>query len=114
MEVCKIKGKWPPFLVLLAAVFWGTTGTAQALAPDTAHPIEIGATRLAVGGLFLLSIVIARGKLNFQNWPIKTTFMASLCMAFYQPLFFSAVSIKEVAIGTVVANGRVAIFCGVV
>lgn len=112
MEVCKIKGKWPPFLVLLAAVFWGTTGTAQALAPDTAHPIAIGATRLAVGGLFLLSIVIARGKLNFQNWPIKTTFMASLCMAFYQPLFFSAVSITGVAIGTVVAIGSAPIFSG--
>src|SRR5690625_2764542 len=112
MEVCKIKRKWPPFLVLLAAVFWGTTGTAQALAPDTAHPIAIGATRLAVGGLFLLSIVIARGKLNLQNRPIKTTFMASLCMAFYLPLFFSAVSITGVAIGTVVAIGSAPIFSG--
>lgn len=65
-----------------------------------------------MGGLFLLSIVIARGKLNFQNWPIKTTFMASLCMAFYQPLFFSAVSITGVAIGTVVAIGSAPIFSG--
>ena len=47
-----MKGKLPPFLILLAAILWGTTGTTQALAPDTAHPIAIGATRLAVGGFF--------------------------------------------------------------
>src|SRR5699024_12563595 len=38
--------------------------------------------------------------------------MASLCMAFYQPLFFSAVSITGVAIGTVVAIGSAPIFSG--
>ncbi|WP_312085693.1 EamA family transporter, partial [Exiguobacterium sp.] len=40
-------------LILLAAIFWGTTGTSQAFAPEDAHPIAIGAVRLAVGGLFL-------------------------------------------------------------
>lgn len=107
-----MKGKLPPFLVLLAAILWGTTGTTQALAPETAHPIAIGATRLAVGGLFLLLIVLVIGKFNFQNWPIKTTLMASFCMALYQPLFFSAVSITGVAIGTVVAIGSAPIFSG--
>jgi len=112
MEVCKIKGKWPPLLVLFAAVLWGTTGTAQAFAPSSAHPIAIGATRLAVGGLFLLLIVLIRGNVNFKNWPVKTTLLASLCMCFYQPLFFSAVSITGVAIGTVVAIGSAPIFSG--
>src|SRR5690625_56735 len=112
MEVCKIKGKWPPLLVLFAAVLWGTTGTAQAFAPSSAHPIAIGATRLAVGGLFLLLIVLIRGNVNFKNWPVKTTLLASLCMCIYQPLFFSAVSITGVAIGTVVAIGSAPIFSG--
>lgn len=107
-----MNGKWPPFFVLFAAILWGTTGTTQALAPETAHPIAIGATRLAVGGLFLLLIVLVIGKFNFQSWPIKTTLMASLCMALYQPLFFSAVSITGVAIGTVVAIGSAPIFSG--
>lgn len=112
MEVCKIKGKLPPFLVLFAAILWGTTGTTQALAPETAHPIAIGATRLAVGGLFLLLLVLVLGDFRFKNWPIKTTFIASLCMACYQPLFFSAVSMTGVAIGTVVAIGSAPIFSG--
>lgn len=107
-----MKGKLSPFLILLAAMLWGTTGTTQALAPDTAHPIAIGATRLAVGGLFLLSIVLIRRQLNFKDWPIKTTLLASLCMALYQPLFFSAVSITGVAIGTVVAIGSAPILSG--
>lgn len=107
-----MKGKLPPILVLFAAILWGTTGTTQALAPETAHPIAIGATRLAVGGSFLLLIVLVIGKFNFQDWPIRATIMASLCMALYQPLFFSAVSITGVAIGTVVAIGSAPIFSG--
>ncbi|HZH61431.1 MAG TPA: EamA family transporter [Metabacillus sp.] len=107
-----MKGKVSPFLILLAAILWGTTGTTQALAPETAHPIAIGATRLAVGGLFLLCIVLVTGKFNLKNWPIKTTILASVSMALYQPLFFSAVTITGVAIGTVVAIGSAPILSG--
>lgn len=107
-----MKGNSSIIMILLAAMLWGTTGTTQALAPETAHPIAIGATRLAVGGLFLLGLVLAAGKLNFKNWPIKTTVLASLSMALYQPLFFSAVLMTGVAIGTVVTIGSAPIFSG--
>ncbi len=111
-EVNKVIGKLSPLLILLAAILWGTTGTAQALAPENTHPIAIGATRLAVGGVFLFVIVLIRGKLNVKEWPIKATILASLSMALYQPLFFSAVSITGVAIGTVVAIGSAPILSG--
>lgn len=101
-----------PFFILLAAILWGTSGTTQALAPEAAHPIAIGATRLAVGGLFLLCIVLVTGKFNLKNWPIKTTIVASVSMALYQPFFFSAVTITGVAIGTVVAIGSAPILSG--
>ena len=39
-------------LVLLAAMLWGTTGTAQSLAPDQLSPYWIGALRLAVASVF--------------------------------------------------------------
>lgn len=107
-----MKGKVSSLLILLAAILWGTTGTTQALAPETAHPIAIGATRLAVGGLFLFCIVLVTGKFNVNNWPVKTTLLASICMALYQPLFFSAVTITGVAIGTVVAIGSAPILSG--
>ncbi|MCW2987045.1 MAG: EamA family transporter, partial [Conexibacter sp.] len=40
--------------VLLAAVCFGTTGTAQALGPD-ASAVTVGAVRIAVGALLLLA-----------------------------------------------------------
>ncbi|WJV30579.1 EamA family transporter [Rossellomorea sp. AcN35-11] len=107
-----MKEKVSPFFILLSAVLWGTTGTTQALAPATAHPIAIGATRLAVGGLFLLLLVLIRGNLNVKHWPIRITVVASLSMAVYQPLFFSAVTITGVAIGTVVAIGSAPVLSG--
>ncbi|MDQ3739885.1 MAG: EamA family transporter, partial [Actinomycetota bacterium] len=39
-------------LVLLAAVLFGTTGTAQALGPE-GSPLDLGAGRIAVGGALL-------------------------------------------------------------
>ncbi|MGX2961160.1 hypothetical protein JNUCC23_18035 [Peribacillus sp. JNUCC 23] len=44
---------------------------------------------------------------------MKAIILASLNMAFYQPLFFSAVTITGVAIGTVIAIGSAPIFSGV-
>lgn len=109
-----MKGKLAPYLVVLAAILWGTTGTTQALAPETAHPIAIGATRLAVGGLFLLCLVLLTRKFSLKNWPVKTTLLAAISMAVYQPLFFSAVTITGVAIGTVIAIGTAPILSGVI
>ncbi|AND38389.1 MULTISPECIES: EamA family transporter [Cytobacillus] len=107
-----MNGKTAPFFILLAGVLWGTTGTTQAFAPESAHPIAIGAARLAAGGLFLLCMVFLAGKLDLKNWPIKNTLMASLCMALYQPLFFSAVTLTGVAIGTVTAIGSAPVLSG--
>ncbi|WP_449403626.1 EamA family transporter [Exiguobacterium artemiae] len=101
-------------LILLAAMLWGTTGTSQAFAPETAHPVAIGAVRLAIGGFFLLSLVLLTGKLTLKDWPLPTIFLAALSMAAYQPLFFSAVLMTGVAVGTVVAIGSAPIFSGVI
>lgn len=100
------------FSILFAAILWGTTGTAQALAPESAHPIAIGATRLVVGGSFLMLILLISRSLSFKNWPIKATILAALTMAAYQPLFFSAVTLTGVAVGTVVTIGSAPIMSG--
>lgn len=107
-----MKQQLGPMLILTAAVLWGTTGTAQILAPDSAHPVVIGAVRLAVGGLFLLIIVTIAGKLSLKKLPFKEICIASVCMALYQPLFFSAVSLTGIAIGTVVAIGSSPMLAG--
>lgn len=108
-----LREKIPLLLVLLAAVFWGTTGTAQTFAPANTHPISFGAMRLVFGGATLLLFVLLQGKLTLKNWRLKEVFIAALCMACYQPFFFSAVKMTGVAIGTVVALGSSPILAGI-
>lgn len=100
-------------LVLLGAMLWGTTGTAQALAPKAANPIAIGATRIAIGGFALLAISLCRGSLKVdKSWPILATIIAAVSMAAYQPFFFTAISKTGVAVGTVVAIGSAPVLAG--
>ena len=100
-------------LILLAAVLWGTTGTSQALAPSGAHPLTVGALRLAVGGGALLLLALARGQITrscFRNPGISL--LAALLVACYQLAFFKAVATTGVAVGTMVAIGSGPLFAG--
>ncbi|WP_289710128.1 EamA family transporter [Peribacillus butanolivorans] len=107
-----MNGKYPYLLVILGAMLWGTTGTAQSFAPDGAHPIVIGSVRLAIGGTALLLIAIWQKKITLHNWPIKETILATLGMACYQPLFFTAVSMTGIAIGTIITLSSAPIIAG--
>jgi len=101
------------WLILAAAVLWGTTGTAQAFAPPGTQPVGVGAIRLAIGGLALLAVAVGRGRLRSQTpWPVGVTLLAAVCMAAYQLCFFAAVATTGVAIGTVVAIGSAPVLAG--
>ncbi|MGD8604409.1 MAG: EamA family transporter [Anaerolineales bacterium] len=101
-------------LVLGAAVLWGTTGTAQALAPDSATPLIVGAIRMAIGGAALLVIALARGAFSQSQgiWSLKAIALGGLGLAAYQITFFSGVARTGVAIGTLVAIGSAPILAG--
>jgi drug/metabolite transporter, DME family len=104
------RGEW---FVLAAAVLWGTTGTAQAFAPEGTQPAVVGAVRLAIGGFALLALASARGVLrDLRGWPLFPTALGALCMAAYQVLFFEAVTKTGVAVGTIVAIGSGPLFAG--
>lgn len=101
--------------VLMAAMLWGTTGSAQAFAPQEATPIVIGALRMAIGGTLLFFIAIIRGAFKTNiNINKKLLLLTSLCMALYQPFFFSGVSKTGVAFGTVLAIGSSPVFSGII
>lgn len=96
-------GAW---FVLGAALLWGTTGTAQAFAPVGFDPKVIGAMRLVVGGVALLTLAISRreiGRLGEWNW--LPVILAAVFTASYQLCFFAAVAKTGVAIGTIVGIG---------
>jgi drug/metabolite transporter, DME family len=101
----------PRLLVLLAAVCFGTTGTAQALGPDAA-PLTVGATRIAIGGLLL--VVVARAAPAAPaRWPRCELAVIASAIAVYQLSFFAAVDRTGVAVGTVVALGSAPAIAGV-
>ncbi|MFC7319649.1 EamA family transporter [Halobacillus campisalis] len=105
--------KAPYFMVMFAAVLWGTTGTAQTFIPAS-HPISVGAVRLAVGGIFLFVAALAMNKFRFRGLHTKYVFFAAISMACYQPFFFSAVSLTGVAVGTVVGIGSAPVMAGLI
>lgn len=100
--------------VLLGAMLWGTTGTAQTFMPLTVHPLAVGASRLAVGGFTLLFIMLILRKINFRDWPWKSTVLAALAMAIFQYCFFTSIRLTGIAIGTVVAIGSAPMFSGLI
>lgn len=104
---------WPYIWVLLAAMLWGTTGTAQSFIEGTAHPLTIGALRLSIGGFTLLAFVLWAKKLLLRSVPWKAALLSAATMALFQPLFFSSVQLTGIAIGTVVAIGSAPVFSGI-
>src|SRR3954451_7811160 len=111
----------PRLYVLLAALCFGTTGTAQALGPDGASAVTVGAGRIAVGAALLLLVqrvvacrtaARALGEHGGRPWPVRPLAVGALGVAAYQLCFFAAVKDTGVAVGTVVALGSAPALAG--
>jgi drug/metabolite transporter, DME family len=103
------------FQVLLAAICFGTTGTAQALGPDGLDPAAVGAARIAAGGamLVLVAALMARGRARSRGrWALAPVLAAAGGVALYQVSFFAAVADTGVAVGTIVALGSAPALAG--
>ena len=106
------------YLVVLAAVCFATTGTAQQLGPDSSSPLGVAAIRFFIGSLVLFIIAflrpsrrrtVERAPLAARVW-IATAFGQAL----YGAAFFSAVRSTGVAVGTVVALGSAPLITGAI
>ena len=102
--------------VLLAAVLFGTTGTAQALGPG-GSPLGVGAARVALGAALLAAAAYAverrRGRSGVGWSGLRMPLVATgLGIAGYQLSFFAAVDQTGVAVGTVVAIGSAPALAG--
>ena len=102
-----------PILIGLATILWGTTGTTQALAPEAANPLSVGALRLLVAAVVLMLIAGFTGHLGtLTGMRRPATLLAAIGVAAYQPFFFLAVDRTGVVVGTIVAIGTAPIFAG--
>lgn len=107
--------------VLLAALCFGTTGTAQALGPDGTSAVTVGAARIAIGALLLLAVQAAAARrrkgrtvavAGRARWPLGPVVVGAVGVAGYQLCFFAAVKDTGVAVGTVVALGSAPALAG--
>lgn len=92
--------------VLAAAVLWGTTGTAAALAPGVGS-LAVGAAAMGVGGL--LQAVAAHRSMRANRAGLaaqwRTLAVAAVAVAVYPLAFYTSMRLAGVAIGTVVSIG---------
>src|SRR4051812_19465689 len=83
--------KRPQHLVLVSAVVFGTTGTAQALGPDGTTPLTVGAARTATGGGGRVPLAIATPPLtDGTHWPPGPATAGALGVVASQLCFFAA------------------------
>lgn len=101
-------------LVLLASFCWGTTGTHQALAPVGTPPLTVGAIRIVISGVILLSWCAFRtGSLAFLKKTNPAALFAGVTgIMGFQFCFFTALKFTGVAMGTMIAIGASPIFAG--
>ena len=100
-------------LVLLAALLWGTTGTAQTLASGSVPAVWFGALRLLVAALFFVAYArLDRSPAVAVRPPLLPVLAAGLCMAVYNLAFFAGVRLTGVALGTAVALGSGPVWAG--
>ena len=99
--------------VLLAAVLFGTTGTAQALGPASVSPLTVGAARIVVGGAMLAGVALVLRRPASARLSPALVVLAGGAVAVYQLTFFEAVHRSGVAVGAVVAIGSGPVVAGV-
>ena len=101
--------------VLVAAVLWGTTGTAATFAPGVG-PLAIGAAAMGIGGL--LQAAVAMGGLCRQRARLvaqrRYVVLGGVAVAIYPLAFYSAMDLAGVAIGTVITIGTAPLFSAVI
>jgi drug/metabolite transporter, DME family len=99
--------------VLIAAALFGTTGTAQALGPEEATPITVGAARLVIGGLALFGLATVADRAGLRGLLRRPLAWAgAVGVLGYQLLFFTGTAQLGVAAGTLLALGSAPVLAG--
>ncbi len=108
--------------VVLAAVGFATTGTAQQLGPEASSPIAVATIRFFIGSMVLIALsrLHLGSSVRRTSQPVapsitpSTWILTAFGQALYGAAFFSAVRSTGVAVGTVVALGSAPLITGVI
>ena len=93
--------------VLAAAILWGSTGTLQSFLPPERAPLVVGAARLWIGAAALIALAALQpaARAALRQLPKRALFTAAAAIAAYNMLFFAAVALAGVGLGTAVTIG---------
>lgn len=100
--------------MLVAAILWGTTGTAATFAPH-AGPLAIGAAAMGIGGLLQALIAVPqlrRDRERLRRHPVLIG-VGAVAVAIYPLAFYAGMHLAGVAVGTVVALASGPIFAAI-
>lgn len=100
--------------VLVAALLWGTTGTAATFAPQVG-PLAIGAAALGIGGLLQALIALPalrRARLHLTSH-LGYVLTGGLAVWIYPLAFYSSMHLAGVAVGTVISLASAPLASGV-
>jgi DME family drug/metabolite transporter len=98
-------------LILLATVIWGTTGTAQTFLPASVSSLTIGAVRLGIASLALVTFgLLTRSIRLTPAWSWKLAFLSGASVAVSQLSFLSGVRMTGVAVGAMIGMASLPIF----
>jgi DME family drug/metabolite transporter len=92
--------------IALAATSWGTTGavTAVLVSRAGAHPLLIGAARMAIAAaLLLVAARLVAGTIRVARADLAPCLLAGGCMAAFQVTYFTAVTLSGIAVTALVA-----------
>ena len=100
--------------ILLASLFWGTTGLAASTIPDI-PPFVIGASTMGIGGL-LMAVSAPKKTLTVLTTAraLPAVIGGGLAIMTYTLVFYSGMSWAGVALGNVLALGSAPVFAGII
>jgi drug/metabolite transporter, DME family len=100
--------------VTVAAVLWGTSGTAQELGVPVGSPVAVAASRCLIGGGILLLVAARRPATIRALVPhARPLAVATAAMVVFQLGYLGGIRLTGVAVGTLVAIGTAPVWAGV-
>ncbi|CAK9884834.1 MAG: hypothetical protein XXXJIFNMEKO3_01226 [Candidatus Erwinia impunctatus] len=92
--------------IFLAALLWGTTGTAAAFAPELS-PLAIGSLAMGIGGvlqgLMVTNMIISQRHLLIEQW--RLLLAGAITVAIYPLAFYASMRYAGVTVGTIISIG---------
>lgn len=97
--------------LVVACLFWGTTGTAASFLPPEVSRVSVGAATMGIGGIILFLVTARRAIVVIRDratWPWLG--LGLLSVIAYPLTFYPAMELAGVAIGNVLALGTGPVF----